>query len=132
MDLWKFIANELRSRHSSVRVCWVKGHAKQIDVARGITTKEDMDGNDGADKLAVAGASTHQFPTEIVRAAKERKDNAVFVQQMMVEILKARFLAEEFIPNDAGDDRGSDMSDCTDMELADDETGSGDILCDIG
>ena len=57
---------------------------------------------------------------------------AIFVQQMMVEILRARFLAEEFIPNDAVDDRGSDMSDCTDMELTDDETGSGDILCDIG
>jgi len=130
-DLRNLLAHELRSRVSSVRVCWVKGHAKQIDVVRGLTTKEDMNGNDGADELAVAGASMHKFPSEVVSAAKERKDTAVSVQQMMVVILKARFLAEGFMPNDVGDDRGSDMSDCTDMELINDETDSGDILCDI-
>ena len=70
MDVGNLLANELRSRVSSVRVCWVKGRAKQIDVVRGLTTKENMDGNDGADKLAVAGASTRQFQIEVVSVAK--------------------------------------------------------------
>ena len=55
-DLWSLLAHELHSRVSSVRVSWVKGHAKQIDVERGRTTSEDMIGNNGADELAVAGA----------------------------------------------------------------------------
>jgi len=41
---------------------------------------------------------------------------------MMVSILKAIFLAKGSIPNDAGDDRGSDLSDCTGVELIDGET----------
>ena len=50
---------------------------------------------------------------------------------MMVSILKARFLAETSGPNDAGDDRGSDMSDCMEDEVIDDESDSaGAILCD--
>ena len=94
IDLWNLLAHELRSRVSLVRVSWVKGHAKHIDVVRGRTTREDMDGNNGADELAVAGASMQQFPPEVVDAANERKDVAVQVQQMTLAILKARFLAE--------------------------------------
>ena len=114
-----------------ILVSWVKGHAKHIDVVRGRTTREDMNGNNGADELAVAGASMHQFSSEVVDAAKERKEMAVHVQQMMVSILKARFLAEGCSSNDAGDDRGSDMSDCMEDEVLDDENDSaGAILCD--
>ena len=83
-----------------------------------------MLGNNGADELAVAGANMHQLPSEVVSAAGERKEIAVQVQQMMVSILKARFLAETSGPNDAGDDRGSDMSDCMDTEVIDDENDS--------
>ena len=43
---------------------------------------------------------------------------------MMVSILKARFLAKTSGPNDAGDDSGSDMRDCMDREVIDDESGS--------
>ena len=114
-----------------MRVSWVKGHAKHIDVVRGRTTREDMNGNNGADVLAVAGASMQQFPPEVVGSANERKDVAVQVQQMMLAILKARFLAEGCSSNDAGDDRGSDMSDCMEDEVIDDESDSaGAILCD--
>ncbi len=130
-DLWNLLAHELRTRGSVVSVSWVKGHAKRIDVLQGRATEDDMNGNNGADKLAVAGAKMHHLSLEVVSAAKERQEIAVQVQQMMVSILKARFLAEETAPNDAGDDRGSDMSDCMDMEVIDDETDGGDaILCD--
>ena len=53
-------------------------------VVGGLTTKEDMGGNDSADKLAVAGASAHQFPDEVVSVTKERQGTAISVQQMMV------------------------------------------------
>ena len=106
----------------------MKGHAQQIDVVRGRTTSEDMNGNNGADMLAAAGANMHQLPAEVVSAAQERKEVAVQVQQMMVSILKARFLAETSGPNDAGDDRGSDMSDCMDREVIDDESDSAEVI----
>ena len=90
-----------------------------------------MNGNSGADVLAVAAASMQQFLAEAVRSANERKDVAVQVQQIMLAILKARILAEGCSPSDAGDDRGSDMSDCMEDEFIDDESDSaGAILCD--
>ena len=103
----------LQSRATDVSVTWVKGHAKLIDVVRGRTTEEDKRGNDGADALAVAGAALHQVSPEVVAAANLRTHTALHVQQMMVAILKARFLAEGQTPNDAeGPDRGSEMGDC--------------------
>ena len=54
-DFWNMLADEIRSRPTTVKVSWVKGHAKQIDIDRGRTTHEDKHGNDGADALAVAG-----------------------------------------------------------------------------
>ena len=54
-------------------------------------------------------------------AASVRKCNAMHVQQMMVAILKARFLAEGQAPNDAEcPDRGSEMGDCIE-DLSDNE-----------
>ena len=97
-------------------------------MVRGRPTSEDMNGNNGADMLAVTGANMHQLPAEVVSAAQERKEVAVQVQQMMVSILKARFLAETSGPNDAGDDRGSDMSDCMDREVIDDESDSAEVI----
>ena len=47
---------------------------------------------------------------------------------MMVSILEARFLAETSGPNDAGVDRGSDMSACMDREVIDDENDSTEVI----
>ena len=98
----------------------VKGHAKQIDIDRGRTTEEDKKGNDGADALAVAGAQLHPVPTEVLEAAKNRKQWAICVQQMMLAVLKARLHAERGRSNDAGNaDRGSDMDECMEFDLLD-------------
>ena len=56
-DLWNLLGDELRTRAMTVVVSCVKGHAKQIDIDRGRTTKEDKKGNDSADALAMAGAN---------------------------------------------------------------------------
>ena len=100
-DLWNLLSCDLLSRTSVVRVSWVKGHAKQLDIDRGRTTEEDKQGNDGADALAVAGAKLHEVPSEVLEAAKSRKLSAVVVQQMMLAVLKARLLAESTSLNDA-------------------------------
>jgi len=111
-DLWNLLGNELASRSSVVQVSWVKGHAKQVDITRGRSTKEDKEGNDGADALAVAGAKLHAIPSEVLEAARQRIHWATSVQQMMVTVLKARFLAEQGLTNGADMcDRGSD-NDC--------------------
>ena len=116
-DLWNLLVAELRSRLSVVSVSWVKGHATQIDIDRGRSTYEDKLGNDGADKFAVAGASQHQVPSELVVVAKERKQLATKVQRMMVSILQARAEAECTKPDDAVDiDRGSEMGDCMECD----------------
>ena len=129
-DLWDLFACELRSRHTCVHVSWVKGHAKQIDVLRGRTTDEDKNGNDGADGLAVAGASMHQVPDEVLKAADARKDCAKSVQKMMVSILKSRLAAEDAQHADKADaaDRDLDIDVC--MEFLDDVLDRENIQCD--
>ena len=124
-DLWNLLAGELRSRVTDVRVSWVLGHARRIDIERGRTTEEDKKGNDGADSLAVSGASLHRVPAEVVEAAKQRKKYARSVHQMMVSILKVRFEAENLQHDAEVADRGSESESMSDnevcMEFLDDE-----------
>ena len=92
-------------------------YAKQIDVDRGLTTWEDKHGNDGADKLAVAGAKSHEILSEVLDDALERKSCAQEVQGMMIRIVKARMLEEAHLCDmppgqDDADDRGSDNEEC--------------------
>ena len=110
-DLWNLLASDLRVRSSAVQVSWVKGHAKQLDIDRGRTTKEDKMGNDEADALAVAGAKLHAVPSEVLEAAKTRKESGIRVQQMMVTVLKARLTIENASHIDA--DRGSELGEGT-------------------
>ena len=110
---------------------WVKGHAKQIDIDRGRTTREDKEGNDGADELAVAGAKLHAVDSEVVDSASLRKQSAKKVQGMMVHLLKTRLLEEARLSgtqsgHDSSDDRGSDVGSCMCMEF--DESASDDGL----
>ena len=60
--------------------------------------------------LAVAGASLHQIPAEVVADACERRHDAVNAQRMMVSVLKARLAAEDVQHLEETDaaDRGSD------------------------
>ena len=112
-DLWNALACQLRSRAGSVTVSWVQGHAKEIDVLRGRTTREDKHGNDEADKLAVAGAASHGPPSEVVAAAKGRHEMASEVHQMMLAILLERRSREKELDDAA--DRGSDFGDDADI-----------------
>ena len=118
-DLWALLAVEMSTRQTEVHVSWVKGHAKDIDIQRGRTTHLDKWGNDGADALAVHGASLHCVPPDIVQCAKMRKSHAKIVQGMMVAVLQARFRAEQAEPTNVGD-RGSELGEI-DTEISDTE-----------
>ena len=120
-DLWGILALELSGRQTEVLVSWVKGHAKSIDIQRGRTTHLDKWGNDGADALAVTGASlhVHSVPRELVQCARHRKIHAKNVQGMMVAVLQARFRAEQAEPTNVGD-RGSELGEI-DTEISDTE-----------
>ena len=107
-DLWDLLAKELCDRAGDVTVSWVKGHATEKDIKRGRTTYEDKAGNDGADKLAVAGAATHQVPAEVVEDARSRRQMARQTQEMMVDILIERQKQENLFAEEQPD-RGSDM-----------------------
>jgi len=121
-DLWNLLASELCARETNVYVLWVKGHAKQIDIDRGRTTREDKEGNDGADELAVAGAKLHAVDAEVVDSASLRKLSAKKVQGMMVHLLKTRLSEESRLfgaqaGHDSNEDRGSDVGSCMGMEV---------------
>jgi ribonuclease HI len=109
-DLWDLLAKELSTRMFRVSICWVKGHAKRIDIERGRATVQDKWGNDGADALAVSGAQMHRVPDDIVQSARQRKSSAKVVQSMMVAVLQARFHAEQAQTTVIAD-RGSDCED---------------------
>lgn len=116
-DLWHSLAEELQRRASTVKVSWVKGHAKRIDIERGRTTELDKWGNDGADALAVRAAQTHRVPEEFLISASLRKHSAKNVQQMMITVLKARLAAERATVSEACD-RGSNFGDADDFDVA--------------
>ena len=111
------LAEELLPRSSAVTVTWLKWHAKDVDVARGRTTREDKIGNDGADMLAVAGAAAHNVDREVVQVAAERRRIAIQTHKMMLSILLARQACENDASHEA--DRGSDAGYCTDLDGVD-------------
>ena len=113
-DLWSALAHELQVRTTTVSVSWVLGHAKPIDVERGRTTECDKLGNDGADALAVQGALQHRVSRTVIQDAKRRCEMARDVHRMMLQILQARYAAEQC--EEQGADRGSDDEDCFDSE----------------
>ena len=118
----------MSSRACAVSVSWVKGHAKDIDVERGRTTREDKIGNDGADKLAVAGAASHHVSAEVVADAQARRETARRTHEMMVaSVVVERLLQEDLLKEDEPD-RGSDVGSgvcidddrCMELTISDD------------
>ena len=98
---------------------------------------EDKRGNDGADKLAVAGANMHRVSLQVVGAAQQRKKIAMNVQRMMVAVLQARASAQHSIHQEAEDEHLSELGDCMKLECMeldcidssiDDDTDNGDTI----
>ena len=89
----------------------VKGHATKADVAAGKVLSVDKWGNDGADALAVDGASMHAIPAYVSTAKTRRRAQAKAVHSMMLRILKARAKAESEL--------GLSAVDCPEVEHED-------------
>jgi len=59
-DLWQHFFRALKAKgHDSVNITWVKGHATREHVRKGISTEEQLVGNDKADKAADVGTAVH-------------------------------------------------------------------------
>ena len=71
---------------------------------------EDKIGNDGADRLAVAGAAAHHVLPEVVASAKSRRQLAKKTHGMMLAILNERLRQETLLIENAAD-RVSDVGD---------------------
>ena len=112
-DLWKQVHDLLQRRVSSVVLSKVKGHATPKDVAAGRVSARDKHGNDAADCLASAGASSHAAPPLVVREVMHRRAVAKAVQTMMIAVLAARMHS---LANNADDNisrASSDSGSCS-------------------
>ena len=95
VTLWNKLQHLVLERPAdSLLVCWVKGHATEHHILRGLSTREDKEGNDGADSLATRGAALHAAPEHLPRDAAWTLAAAKTVQRMMIAILVARWQAE--------------------------------------
>eukprot|EP00972_Heterocapsa_arctica_P028275 4157971-Heterocapsa_arctica.AAC.1 len=52
----------------TLRVKWVPSHMKEEDIRKGTITKEDRDGHEEADKLAMRRVEMHKVPMHIAQA----------------------------------------------------------------
>ena len=94
-DLWSRLAVLLSRRPpEDVEITKVKGHATHLDVECGAVLLEDKAGNDGADELARAAASSQAAPADILQRAAERRQLASAIQWMILRILGERFAAD--------------------------------------
>ena len=74
----------------SIKVSWVKGHATQAHVDRGVTSWRDKCGNDAADALAPSAAAAHAAPVELRAGTERRGGHAKAVHTLACEILAMR------------------------------------------
>jgi len=59
-DLWEHFARAaLAKSPDAIRLTWTKGHATDWHIQQGITSVEDKEGNDQADRVADMGVKVH-------------------------------------------------------------------------
>ena len=84
-DLWEIFWGAILMRGpGSVRITWVKGHATEDDIAKGISSIELRYGNDQADLAATAGTNAH-LPGLLALsrwAAKRHADYVAFMHRI--------------------------------------------------
>jgi ribonuclease HI len=89
-DLWVQIEQFLLSRTEPFTITWVKGHATQEQVELGISSSLDKEGNDAADRLAVAGAAQHSCSSMMEKQMQQHISQSVDLALMYTEIACAR------------------------------------------
>ena len=93
-DLWEQAFWIIKARGpTSIRITKVKGHATMKDTGESQELREQMDGNDEADKLANLGIQANgngklEFAQYIQKRQKEYEDLVEEIQKMLVAVLK--------------------------------------------
>ncbi len=99
-DLWQHFvkAVEAKGPHS-VRATWVKGHASDAHVAKGITTQANKEGNDIADSTADLGVEL--YGGNVLKVAKllyaRHQKYQAFMIDLSKHIVEAYFIHRELI-----------------------------------
>ncbi len=86
-DLWEhFYKAALKKGAQSIRPSWVKGHATQKHIDKGITTEINMKGNDKAD--ATADIGTKLFGEDLMQVASSLHLKHRLYQNFMFDVGK--------------------------------------------
>ena len=91
-DLWEIFHRAIKAKGTrAVRIKWVKGHADDKHVEQGLCTREDVIGNDIADKHADKGALVFGKDVhEVAKCMHERHDSYLsFMRKVGIHIVEA-------------------------------------------
>ena len=91
-DLWQIMHNAIKAKSTrAFKISWAKGHANEEHVQRGLCTKEDVIGNDLADRNADKGALVFgQTIHDVAKWLHARHDAyARFMKKVAIHIVEA-------------------------------------------
>eukprot|EP00972_Heterocapsa_arctica_P087208 12859055-Heterocapsa_arctica.AAC.1 len=71
-----------------LRVKWVPSHMEEVHVREGITSREHLEGNQEADKLATLGVEMHKVSDEQVEEVRKQDELVEGLLQMLLKIMK--------------------------------------------
>ena len=94
-DLWRRIQRRLLPTQKHIKITWVKGHAGEIDIAKGNFTIAHQNGNNNADTLASEGARKIALPELLFQAHQLRRRIVISIQAMSLACYTRRQQARE-------------------------------------
>ena len=96
--------------HRSIKISWVKGHAKQCHIDSGVTTFRDMVGNDQAD--ATADEATALYGKDLLNVASWFHDRAKayvsFMKKVSHHIVEAYIIHRQLLDEQQSDQQATD------------------------
>jgi ribonuclease HI len=99
-DLWEHFFKVARAKSpEAIRITWVKGHATQEHINRGITTQTHLEGNDTADKTADQGVAQHGEQTTHFATVYSKRHHwyTKFFGQVATHITEAYLINRELL-----------------------------------
>ena len=99
-DLWQHFYNAIEAKGAhSVRITWVKCHATPEHIKCGVTTQENKEGNDEADKIADIGAELHGKDVISLAAKLQSRHNqyAKLMTEITHHIIEAYSIHRELL-----------------------------------
>eukprot|EP00972_Heterocapsa_arctica_P091412 13486889-Heterocapsa_arctica.AAC.1 len=72
----------------TLRVKWVPSHMKEVDIRKGVISREDRDGNEEADKLATLGVEMHKVPKHLEMEVDKQDALVEGLLQMLLNVME--------------------------------------------